>query len=161
VAQYLNDNFVCTYLKVGAFKFIGQQKVGGNVASYFCLSDGAVLHAVAGQTDANTFFREARWAIDTRKSAQTHATDLRSGKLDMKRYTYKVKAAHFERYHDEMHTRRGDRDTIPVQMPIVATAQAKTHWLLANRPLARIEAVYPTVWQRILGEELSDLPVRK
>ena len=42
VADYLNENYICTFLKVGTFQIINGQKVGGNVASYFCLADGSV-----------------------------------------------------------------------------------------------------------------------
>ena len=53
VAEFFNETFVCTYLKVGKFEIVNGQKVGGNVASYFCLYDGSVVHAIPGKTEAN------------------------------------------------------------------------------------------------------------
>jgi hypothetical protein len=159
VAKHLNDNFVCTYLKVGAFQIIQGQKVGGNVASYFCLPNTSVIHAIAGQVNANQLLKEARWANDIRKSAQAVGTQLDTGKTDMKRYANQIGRAHMERYHDENRTVMADRHSIPVQMPRLATAQTQTHWLLARNPTARLDAIYPIVWQQILNEKLSALPV--
>ena len=59
VGAYVNENFVTSYQKVGTFKIVGNNKQGGNVASYFCAPDGRVLHCVAGPVDAATFLREA------------------------------------------------------------------------------------------------------
>ncbi len=161
VAKELNDNFVCTYLKVGAFRIINGQKVGGNVASYFCLADGSVVHAVAGKVNADKLLQEAQWASDTRKAAQLKSTKLATGKIDMNRYAQHVSFAHGERYHAENNNHFGDKKVIPAKMPPLATQQAKTHWLLAKEPLAALDTVYPVVWRQILGEELSALPVRK
>jgi hypothetical protein len=133
--------------------------VGGNVASYFCLPDTKVIHAIAGQVDANRLLREARWATDIRKSAQTFSTQLETGNIDMKRYKNHIGRAHMERYHDENRTVMADRNRIPAQMPRLATAQTQTHWLLASNPTARLELIYPIVWQQILNEKLSALPV--
>ena len=69
VANYLNQHFVCSFQKVGNFRIVNGQKVGGNVASYFTLDDGSVLHVLAGPADANTMLREARWVVETRKLA--------------------------------------------------------------------------------------------
>ncbi len=44
-------------------------KQGGNVAAYFCAPDGRVLHCVAGPVDAATFLREAKWVVETAKTA--------------------------------------------------------------------------------------------
>ena len=85
VAKHLNDNFICTYMKVGAFKIINGQKVGGNVASYFCLWDGSVIHAVPGKVTADTLLTEARWAHDARKYARTRSTAMSTGDVDMLR----------------------------------------------------------------------------
>ena len=54
VGDYVGKNFVASYQKVGTFRIVNGQKQGGNVASYFCLPDGTVLHAVAGPLDAKT-----------------------------------------------------------------------------------------------------------
>ena len=46
VGDYLNRHFVSSFLKVGTFALVNGQKQGGNVATYFCLPDGRVLHAL-------------------------------------------------------------------------------------------------------------------
>jgi len=71
VGSYLNRYFVSSYQKVGTFQVVNGEKTGGNVASYFCLPDGSVLHVVAGPVDDATLLREARWVVETRKLAMT------------------------------------------------------------------------------------------
>jgi hypothetical protein len=165
VAEYLNENFICTYLKVGTFQIVNGQKQGGNVASYFCLGDGAVVHAVPGQVGADKLLSESRWAYEIRKSALVAATVLSTGKIDMKKYRDKIQRGHVERYHAEANTgwngRSGTNLGLPMQLPANQTVQAQAAWLLARSPLAQLENVYPTVWTRILREQLSDVPVAK
>ena len=160
VAKYLNDNFVSAYLKVGAFRIINGQKVGGNVASYFCVPEGGVLHAIAGKTDADTLLKEARWAMDIKKSAFAKSTNPENGNINLKKFAGEIRKAHTERYHGENRIAWGD-NSLPVNMPLVATQQTKTHWLLAKNPAARLDTIYPRVWQQILGEQLSALPVER
>ena len=69
VGKYLNENFVSSFQKVATFRIVGNQKQGGNVASYFCAPDGRVLHIVAGPVDAATLLREAKWVVETTKKA--------------------------------------------------------------------------------------------
>ncbi len=69
VGKYLNEYFVSSFQKVATFKIVGAAKQGGNVASYFCAPDGRVLHCVAGPVDATTMLREAKWVVETAKSA--------------------------------------------------------------------------------------------
>jgi hypothetical protein len=69
VGDYVNEHFFSSYQKIGTFQIVNGQKQGGNVATYFCLSDGTVLGAIAGPVDARTFLREARWVVETRKAA--------------------------------------------------------------------------------------------
>lgn len=166
VADYLNENFICTYLKVGTFQIINGQKVGGNVASYFCLHDGGVLHAVPGQTNAGKLLSESRWAYETRKSALTFSTDLVTGERDMNKYLEQVRKSHHERYHAEQRGRSGGKhgksmQPLPDSLPRQVGQQAQAHWLLAKSPLAKIGTVYPVVWTQILREQLSGLPVAK
>src|SRR5258707_13116437 len=101
VAEFVNEHFIATYLKVGTFQIVNGQKQGGHVASYFCLGDGAVLHAVPGAVNARTFLSEARWAVETRKLASTLSTTLATGELDVEKYHAQVKQAHEERYFAE------------------------------------------------------------
>jgi hypothetical protein len=69
VGKYLNEYFVSAFQKVGTFRIVGNQKQGGNVASYFCAPDGRVLHVVAGPVDGATLRREAQWVVETTKKA--------------------------------------------------------------------------------------------
>ena len=154
VAAFINDHCIATYLKVGTFQIINGQKVGGNVASYFCLYDGSVLHAVPGPVDADRLLSEARWAVETRKFALTRSTKLATGEVSMDRYAKEVRKAHEERL------RGDDRPFRGFNIPgTVEHQQAEAHRLLANEALEPIEQIYPVVWERILNEKLSNLPV--
>ncbi len=175
VAEFVNEHFIATYLKVGTFQIINGQKTGGNVASYFCLGDGAVLHAVPGAVNAKAFLSEARWAVEARKLASTLSTTLATGELDMVKYHAQIKQAHEERYFAEAGIgknlkprsvkngapaqAKAKQPVVPQQLPQGASQQAQVHWLLATGPLAPIEDVYPVVWERVLREQLSGLPV--
>jgi hypothetical protein len=170
VVEYLNDNYICTYLKVGTFRIVRGAKVGGNVASYFCLWDGAVVHAVPGKVDAGTLLSEARWAVEVRKSALTAATDLRTGKLDRAQYTAKMVQAHVERFDRPGGAWRNampqpavawgtQAGPLPPRLPADRDQQAQANWLLARYPLASLNMIYPMVWREILHEQLSDVPV--
>ena len=170
VAEYVQGRFIATYMKVGTFQIVGDRKVGGNVASYFCLIDGTVLHAVAGPANGATFLAEARWAWEIRKKALTHATDLVTGTVDPARWRSEVQKAHEERFAaiggQQMArklklARQGDakQEAMPGALPRNVRQEAQVHWLMATRPLERIDQVYPIVWQEVLGEKLSSLPV--
>jgi len=164
VADYINENFVSTYLKVGTFQIVNGQKQGGNVASYFCLPDSSVIHAVPGQTNASKLMSEARWAYETRKSALSFGTDFEDGKVLMSKYADHVRKAHTERYFAEHRGNGGiwgKQTVLPMNMPVHTNNQAQTHWLLARSPLIRLNDIYPTVWTQILREQLSTLPVDK
>jgi len=182
VGGYVNEHFVSSFLKVGTFTVNGAAKQGGNVASYFCLPDGSVLHAIAGPVDADTFLKEARWVVDTRKvalfEAQGNAT----------RYKELFRQAHYERLllDPNGRNRRGQGLRIPAGTPLAefpaaadraalarielqlaqqhqglpaGTNEQRVHQLLANYPLVKIERVYRYVFERILNERVSTLPV--
>jgi hypothetical protein len=165
VAELVNEHFIATYLKVGTFRIVNGQKQGGNVASYFCLPDGSVLHAVPGPVNSQKFLNEARWALETRKSALTLSTRLATGEVDQGRYHALVRHAHEERFAAEqnpwMPPGRGKNahQNVTRQFPANASQQGQVHWLLANDTLAPIDVIYPIVWEQILREQLSGLPV--
>ncbi len=69
LGQFINENFVSAFQKVGTFRIVGRQKQGGNVASYFCAQDGRVLHVVAGPVNAAVLLKEAQWVVETVKQA--------------------------------------------------------------------------------------------
>jgi hypothetical protein len=145
---------------VGTFQIVNGQKQGGNVASYFCLGDGSVLHAIPGQVQPAKFLSEARWAYEVRKAALTSSTDLVRGEVDARKYRERVKSAHLERYSVGGGMRWGNNQ-LPNTLPRNVTQQTQVHWLLATRPMPRIDDVYPIVWERILNEKLSTLPVER
>ena len=163
-SDYLNENFVATYLKVGTFAIVNGNKVGGNVASYFCLTDGTVIHAVPGQVSPDKLMEEARWAYETRKAARTRSINPTTGLVDFRRYSEHMRTAHVERYHAEKDGRGQvnprQKLAIPASMPRAGT-QAQAHWLLASQPMAKLDDVYPIVWTQILREQLSNLPVAR
>lgn len=164
VADFLQDRFVATYMKVGTFQIVGDRKVGGNVASYFCLPDGAVLHAVTGPVNEHIFLSEARWAWETHRSAVTLSTDLVTGELDRFRLKQEMARGHHERFAAVLNvhrpgTQRLTSVPLPDSLPRHVNQQGQVSWLLAMRPLERVEQVYPIVWQEILRESLSGLPV--
>src|SRR5260370_18917872 len=73
VGKYLNEFFGSSFQKVATFKIVGNQKQGGNVASYFCAPDGRVLHVVAGPVDGATMLKEAKWVVETTEKAMKEA----------------------------------------------------------------------------------------
>lgn len=157
VGRYLNEHFVSSYLKLGTFRVANWQKQGGNVASYFTLVDGAVLHVVPGPVDAVTLLREARWVVETRKLAAAFS----HGDLD----TYKefFRKAHAERLRREHRTvvedrpRQGTFERLAKRLP----PRGQAHLLLATRPLAPIDQVYDVVFEQVLGEKVSMAPVAR
>jgi hypothetical protein len=168
VASYLNEHFVSSYQKVANFRIVNGQKVGGNVASYFTLPDGSVLHVVAGPVDAATLLREARWVVETRKMAITVSRGT-SGK-----YKGLWRKAHAERLQAEhgvaMNLRHKPTNVSQAspgmnQMAINQlrlaghSPQAQVHQLLAAYPLVRIDKVYQVVFERILGQKINTAPV--
>jgi hypothetical protein len=162
------DHFESTYQKVGTFRVVNGQKQGGNVATYFCLADGTVVHAVAGVVTPKQFLQEARWAVDIRKLAITQAGG------DAGKYRATLRKGHLERLSAE------NGLTIPVNalpritqyappvpnMAVVRQPQTvgigragQVNTLLAYYPLPKLEQVYPIVFEQVLGEKLSTLPV--
>src|SRR5262249_35228598 len=155
VANYINENFVATYMKVGTFQIINGQKVGGNVASYFCLPDGGVVHAVPGKVNADTLLSEARWAYEAHKYARMRATLLTTGETDPFRFRGMMSQAHAERYLAEKNPGLANRHKngyavrLPEQLPRDTSTQGQAHWYLAKNPLQKIDMVFPFVWEKI------------
>lgn len=163
VGNYINRNFVATYVKVGTFRVANGQKQGGNVASYFCTPGGKVLHAVAGPVDAQTLLKEARWAVDTWKLAL-----LDSGNNYARLPSY-FKKFHYDRLQLEHHfDPRSAKMPYQFQSPqqlamyfgrAALNNQGKVHLLLTAYPLTELKNIYPVVFQNILGETVSATPV--
>jgi hypothetical protein len=154
---------------VGTFRVVDGVKVGGNVASYFCLSDGTVVHAVAGPLNARQYLQELRWAVDLRKLAASEAGG------DIVKYRAAIRRGHVERFTSESGVRIPQtalppltRDYPPVPnanllgTPIgrgLNSNQGRVHFLLAYYPLPKIQQLYTIVFEDVLKEKVSTLPV--
>jgi hypothetical protein len=158
---------VSAFQKIGTFRVQGNQKQGGNVASYFCTPSGRVLHVVAGPVDAATLLREARWVMETHKLALLES----KGKAGPYRQVFR--RAHAERLRQEQKI-----DLDPAALPdkggsaaVLAAllkgagqkgalaAQGQVHLLLTANPLVKIDQIYKLVFENILGEKVSTNPV--
>jgi hypothetical protein len=162
------DNFEATYQKVGTFRVVDGVKQGGNVASYFCLSDGTVVHAVAGPLNAAQYLQELRWAVDLRKLAASESGG------DIAKYRSVIRKGHMERLASEFRVKL-QSNTLPVitlGAPPVPTNhplqvavrrglgnQGQVHTLLAHYPMPKIQQLYTIVFEDVLKEKVSTLPV--
>jgi hypothetical protein len=169
VGEYLNEHFVCAFQKMGTFRVVNGQKQGGNVVSYFALPNGTVLHAVAGPVDAAELLREARWVVETRKMgiARSHG--------NMARYRAFWRQAHAERLQTDhgvvVNPKQLPRNvSLATPSPWAAdpfggrqflNLQGQVHWLLAQKPLAKLDQISEGVFERVLGQRVSTLPVRE
>jgi hypothetical protein len=163
VGAYLNEHFVSSVQKLGTFRLVGGQKQGGNVASYFCLPDGRVLHIVAGSVDAATLLREARWVIDAVQMARM---------LDPAPDDSKLKAVFGKAHADRLRQEHGLNFQARGPLAVLGNVafdhggrcgqlqpQGRVHLLLTACPLVKLDEVYEVVFEKILGEKVSTLPV--
>lgn len=135
------------------------------MASYFCLEDGTVVHAVAGPLDASSFLKEAKWALDVQRLA------LNDVSKDMARYRAVIRKAHLERLAEQGFKPQPNSlprifagPPTPTNNPLRKAAgglnrQGQVHLLLAHAPLPRLSDLYPIVFEEILNEKTSTLPV--
>ena len=158
---------MATYQKVGTFVLMNGRKVGGNVAAYFTLADGKVLHVVAGPVDAETLLEEARWVIETRKLA------ILESKGNANKYKEIFRKAHAERLHADYGIngqRLGGLNNATAFTPFSplfqknlaankGRHQAQIHYLMYSQPLADIKQIYPIVFEKILYQHVSGKPV--
>ena len=153
------------FQRIAAFQKIGNAKIGGNVASYFCTADGDVLHIIAGPVSPHVFLREASWANETFQMAQL---ENQTTPVQLREFFRKAHLARLQHDH---------RVNVPEhQLPKDAVVTARTigelfdqnwqldnagklHLLLAVAPLPRIEQVYQGVFERILNQKVSTNPV--
>jgi hypothetical protein len=165
VGDYLNSHFVSSYQKVGTFRIANCQKQGGNVASYFCLPDGQVLHVIAGPVNAATMLQEARWVIETWKMA------LLEKKEDLPQLSAFFAKAHADRLRQEHRLSLSEFRRLPNASSAELTAlldepanrkltrQGRVHLLFASNFPLQIEQIYKVVFENILGERISSNPV--
>jgi hypothetical protein len=164
VGEYVGTHFVAAYQKVGTFRKAGDAKQGGNVAAYFCRTDGTVLHAVPGPVDAAAFLRAARWAVDVDGAATLeHPDDADSQRVYLKvvhGLRYLADRGSAPRATDGLPPAAKVNGLMPKSLPRGADRVAQAHWLLWSDPLPQLNAVYRTVWTNVLNEEVTDAPVR-
>jgi hypothetical protein len=165
VGEYLSQHCVCAYQKMGTFRLVNGQKQGGNVVTYFALPNQTVLHAIAGPVDAATLLREARWVVESRKMgiARSHGS--------MGKYKSFWRQAHVERLAAEHGTYVNLRQQAgtfsqgsgtpwsPGRDGRSLNLQGQVHLLLANTSLVKLERISEIVFERILGQKVSTLPV--
>ena len=166
VVEYLNLHFVTSFQKVASFRIVNGKKVGGNVASYFTLPDGGVLHVLTGPVDAATLLHEARWVVETRKAAimESQGTDA-----EYKAYWRQAHAERLTKEHGaNQNFHRKTRHTVmQTSMPtpidqfsfVGHNPNARVHQLLAHYPLISIGKAYKVVFEKILRERISTIPV--
>ncbi len=168
VGDYLNKHFASSYQKVGTFKLVNGQKQGGNVMSYFCTSEGEILHAVPGPVDAATLLREARWVVETEKLAAleskgdaklvkqafrlAHADRLPAGNAKLNWKTMPNYAVTEEALGKALDTGHGGKHL---------DQQAKVHLLLAYYPLVKLDQAYKVLYEKVLNEKISTKPVEE
>ena len=164
VGEFVGTHFVSAYKKVGTFRKNGNNKNGGNVATYFCLPDETVVHVIPGPVDAATFLREARWAVDVVESAVLEHPDDSAGQREY------LKTAHGLRYlasRGDLIRPAGQGATLAAKvngwMPKNHPAGpplSQAHWLLWSNPRPPLTEVYREVWTEILNERVTDDPIR-
>ena len=226
LGQFINENFVSAFQKVGTFRIVGQQKQGGNVASYFCAQDGRVLHVVAGPVNAQTLLTEAKWVVDAAKKAiaenessgksiksqfrKAHAERLRSQYgLMVEPVTFdapinrdsalsfndpsgkplaprlptppiqgpdvsfdSAELAEFNARQDVAIQAASQLELVPCRLGRICGKgggrggrcfaignQGRVHQLLAAHSMKKIETIYGSVFEGILGEKVSSKPV--
>jgi hypothetical protein len=130
-----------------------------------------VLHLVAGPVNANTLLDEARWVVEMWKLAELQ------GATEYKDFQKTFRKAHLDRLIKEHKSKlnpvvlpemEGADALTPVNKSVFlfykghhGKTQGKVHHLLAFYPLPKIGRVYEVVFQSILNENLSTVPVVK
>lgn len=106
------------------------QKNGGNVASHFLTPDGRLIHSVTGPVSAQVLLEEASWATEMYQEAQTLPPH--------KRAMFVAQAHQW------------------AAMSAIRTQDRQVHELLAQRPLSPLTEIYREVFEKILGEKVSE-----
>jgi hypothetical protein len=139
-----------------------------------------VLHVIAGPVDAKTFLSEARWAVEMWKLAELEKQAspelfFRKAHLDrLDQITRNAFAVPGQGPQMAGGKRTASRGPMTMGMAIAGmqngqiklnsqlrSPQAKVHQLLAGFPLPQIEDIYRLVFERILNQRLSTVPVNK
>ena len=136
------------------------------MASYFCLPDGRVLHAIPGPVDATTLLREARWVVETCNMAKLKRQDTNNlfapffGKAHRERLQAEVGMAVTSQIN--WYSDRSAEGTIMWlrQPPLRDLGQLRQmHAILVRDPLIPLDRLYRFVFEELLGERISTEPV--
>ena len=138
MGDYFARHFVASYTPVGSFEVRDGQKIGGNVASYFCTPQGRVIHAVLGPVPAPDLLHEAHWALRAYEAIKNAPRDEQQSLIS---------AAHAARH-------------------AAAGKQARLHAFLAKYPLPYLtdplpsgDAVFVYVFRDLLGETIDPVAI--
>ncbi|GEM_PF-3168129 len=156
------------------------QKIGGNVAVYFCTPDLDALHAIAGNVSAEEFVAGAEWAAElwrelrglpkpVRRERARAAHGAMLGKdhpIQDTPLTWTSTVTSLGGTADSRIGTVATKITItysvnlnPLMFGRALDAQIETHRLLLGRPLAPLEEVFRGLFEGILGEKVSDQEV--
>lgn len=153
---YFSDGTTVTGNSVGV-----NIKVGGNVATYFCTPEGLVIHAIAGVVSKETFLKEAKWAVRIHSEAKEQV----EGNLDKMKEIIATK--HKEKITPKQYkTKKSCSDSTEYIRAVVTLNVANSkihriHRLLADKPLPTLASIYKHVFEKILGEKVSDQDVKE
>ena len=189
VGAYINKHFVSSFQKVATFRIVNGQKQGGNVASYFCAPDGRVLHceaatkAVEESKKQEIPFKVMFRKLHAERLRQEHGLVVEVASFDAPdpkddgplsyrdptgRPLMPVLVAPPIDGPDVEFRGKAQAAGAP-QMERAAKDKAGRGWVLGNQgrvhqlmaaySMVKIEKVYATVFQNILGEQVSTQPV--
>ena len=161
VGAYVNTHFVSAAQKVGTFTIAGKEKNGGNVASYFCTSEGNVLHVIAGPVDADTFLQEARWVVETMNMLHLENIKAPGPAREFMRRAHqdRLRKEHALGRHVAIPSPTMNLGSLVDRLHGMSN-QGKIHYLLTAHPAPRLEQIYRVVFENILKEKISTGPVK-
>lgn len=179
VGDFLSKNFVSVYDRVGSFQVDidsdGRTKRnGGNVAAFFCTPNGYVIHVAAGPRTAEAFLAEAKWAVTVHSQIMSDPNWGRSqARIEQ---VSRVTAALRQAHSDALNLMNNPDSSVPgselvLHEPPAAPSlkgldeagrrqRKQVHQLLMTRAYEPLANVGPLVYTRILGEKVTQQPVR-
>jgi hypothetical protein len=153
VGEFFGKHFVAAHQQVGDFRVVevnGElQKNGGNVASYFCTPEGRVIHAVTGPVAAEVLLAEAQWALDTLREMAEYP---------VRRQPAAAALAHYRELAGMVPQQEAAGRWNRKQF---GSRESQVHELFARRPLPLLEEVYEQIFERVLGQRVSDSAPRQ
>ncbi len=166
LGKFVNENFIATFQKVGTFKIIHGQKIGGNIVAYFLTPDKKVISAVGGPVPAQLLLKEARWAEGVWKTANE---GLDEKKEDEKMKLRRMKDRIESEVKDRIKRDPGDKnyqyyykhtyyfeDILANKVPHVIPVGLV---VMFKETIPQVEKVYERVFNAV-GEKVSDEEVK-